>query len=122
MAGHVLALVVLSLSYLPIWLRSIGVLALLLFAVYNARRYRLPPVHSLRRQGDDWYLSRDGQTVKAELTGHWHSPWLALLYFRGEEGGRCCVEVLPDMLPDADWRRLLWVLRGFMRPGREPTP
>lgn len=110
-SAAILALLLAAPLVLPLRLAGLALWAGL--SLHYLRRYRVPRVGALRRQGEDWFLLHGAAAEPVSLGGHWHRPWLALLRFERQDGRTLSVEVLPDMLSDADWRRLLWVLRGF---------
>lgn len=107
--GHGLCLLLILFYPMPLPLR-IGAL-LLLAGLYGWHRVMLRapalPV-LLRRQGQWW---EPGATAPLRVLGQWHGSRLALLRLARPSGERIGLRVLPDMLPDDDWRRLARILR-----------
>ncbi len=118
LTGHLLALMAILLSQLTGAWRVAGILLVLASWFWQEQQNRRPAVDELVCLGGQWTLSRAGTRQDAELAGHWHSPWLAVLNFRLHDGRRVNVPVWPDMMPASDWRTLSWLLRGFLDPER----
>lgn len=69
---------------------------------------RVPPWRLVWRTDQDWQLLfQDGRERTGQLRPDTYvSIWLVILRFQLEQGGRCSVVILPDMLDPQSFRRL----------------
>jgi hypothetical protein len=69
---------------------------------------RLPPRRLAWQTDGDWQLLfQDGSDRTGQLRPDTYvSLWLVILRFQLEQGGRCSVVILPDMLDPQSFRRL----------------
>lgn len=109
--AHAGVFAVLLLADMPFALTLAGLAAVAALWPWHLRRYRRPAVDSLIWRDDAWFVP--GVETPLSLEQSWQAPWLAVLRLRGETGSPLDVVLLPDMMGDAEWRRLAHVLRGF---------
>lgn len=104
---HALALAVIA---APLNLSLTLRLAVAVVVVLSFIRHitRLPPRRLAWQTDEDWQLLfQDGSERTGQLRPDTYvSPWLVILRFQLEQGGRCSVVILPDMLDPQSFRRL----------------